>query len=159
MEKESALKDLINSSLDKIRTIIDADTVVGKQIATPSGTVIIPVSKVSMGFASGGLDIPSNKKTPTKFGGGGGTGVTVNPLGFLVVSPTGKVDFLPMHLDQDSPIAQISNFLEQTPDLINRIKTIFSSDTSADVENIDENDELEEEYNRRIREKAAKKTH
>ncbi|MBR3893771.1 MAG: sporulation protein YtfJ [Clostridia bacterium] len=155
MEKESALKDLINSSLDKVRTIIDADTVVGKQIATPSGTVIIPVSKVSMGFASGGLDIPSNKKTPTKFGGGGGTGVTVNPLGFLVVSPAGKVDFLPMLLEPESPIEQISNILDQTPDLINRIKAIFSSDTDVDVE---DSDELEEEYNRRIREKSAKKT-
>ena len=86
MEKESSIKQLISSSLEQVRTIIDADTVVGKQMVTPSGTVIIPISKVSMGFASGGLDLPTEEKDEVKnFGGGGGTGVTVTPIGFLTV--------------------------------------------------------------------------
>ncbi len=155
MEKASSIKDLINSSLDKVRTIIDADTVVGKQIPTASGVTIIPISKVSMGFASGGLDFPAGKKTDTTFGGGGGTGVTVNPIGFLVISQDGKVDFLPMILEQESPIEQIAGILDQTPDIISRIKSVFSSDLSAED---DEVDALEEEYKRRIRENAEKKS-
>ena len=66
MEKESSIKQLISSSLEQVRTIIDADTVVGKQMVTPSGTVIIPISKVSMGFASGGLDLPTEEKDEVK---------------------------------------------------------------------------------------------
>lgn len=155
MEKESSLKALINSSLDKIRTIIDADTVVGRQIATPSGTTIIPVSKVSMGFASGGLDIPSDQQTSANFGGGGGTGVTVNPIGFLVISADGKVEFLPMHQEQESPIEQIANLLDQTPDIINRVKSIFTSEQKeVEIENVNE---MEEEYKRRIRESMEQK--
>ena len=156
MEKASSLKELINSSLDKVRTIIDADTVVGKQIQTASGTTIIPISKVSMGVASGGLDIPNNKKTTTNFGGGGGTGVTVNPIGFLVISENGKVEYLPMAVEQESPIEQLASFLDQTPDIINRIKEVFSS-AMTDTK-VDEVDELEEEYRRRIRENIEKKS-
>ena len=59
MENESSIKEIIRNSLEQVRTIIDADTVVGKQIVTPSGLVIIPISKLSMGFASGGLDLPT----------------------------------------------------------------------------------------------------
>ena len=92
MVNESSIKEIIRSSLDQVRTIIDADTVVGKQILTPSGTVIIPISKVSMGFASGGLDLPVHNEEGTKnFGGGGGTGVTVTPVGFLTVTPEGDL--------------------------------------------------------------------
>ena len=90
MENESSIKNLITESLQQIRTFIDADTIVGKQIVTPSGTVIIPISKLSMGFASGGLDLPSKKTGAKSFGGGGGTGVTVSPIGFLVVSSDGN---------------------------------------------------------------------
>ena len=62
MENESSIKEIIRNSLDQVRTIVDADTIIGKQIVTPSGVVIIPISKVSMGFASGGLDLPAKEK-------------------------------------------------------------------------------------------------
>ena len=131
MENTSSIKEIISNSLDQIRTIIDADTVVGKEITTKSGTVIIPISKVSMGFASGGLDLP-NKQTSTKnFGGGGGTGVTVSPLGFLVVTPDGKVEMLPMVQEKSGPIDQIAEILDRTPEIIDRVKSVFTGNTDA----------------------------
>ncbi len=135
MEKESSIKDLISNSLDQIRSIIDADTVVGRQIVTPTGTTIIPISKVSMGFASGGLDLPVDKTANKNFGGGGGTGVTVSPIGFLIVYGDGKVEMLPMSQEKSSPIEQVADILDHTPDIINRIKAVFTNeatDESAD---------------------------
>ena len=131
MENASSIKDIITSSLDKIRTIIDADTVVGKEITTKSGTVIIPISKVSMGFASGGLDLPNKQNQNKNFGGGGGTGVTVSPIGFLVVTPDGKVEMLPMVQEKSGPIDQIAEILDRTPEIIDRVKSVFTGNTDA----------------------------
>ena len=126
MENESSLKNIIDSSLEQIRAIVDADTVVGKQIVTPSGTVIIPISKVAMGFASGGVDLPRKNATAKNFGGGGGTGVSVTPIGFLTVYPDGRVEMLPMSRESATPLEQVADLLDHTPDLINRFKAIFT---------------------------------
>lgn len=154
MEHSSSIKDLISGSLDQIRTIIDADTVVGRQIVTPSGTVIVPISKVSMGFASGGLDVPADKKSDGKsFGGGGGTGVTVTPIGFLTVYPDGKVEMLNMTQEKAGPIEQIAEILDHAPDVINRVKGLFvNKEADAAIENAEA---LEEEYARRLEEELA----
>ncbi|MBE6600960.1 MAG: sporulation protein YtfJ [Ruminococcaceae bacterium] len=153
MEKESSIKDIINSSLDQIKTIIDANTVLGNQIVTPSGTVIIPVSKVSMGFASGGLDVPTSKSTKKNFGAGGGTGVTVTPVGFLVVSPTGNVEMMPMTAEKAGPLEQITDILERTPDIINRIKSVIGSEKSEQSEK--DASSKEAEYAEKLRNKNA----
>ena len=132
MENVSSVKDIITNSLEQIKTVIDANTVVGNQITTPSGTVIIPISKVSMGFASGGLDLPNKNEGGSKnFGGGGGTGVTVSPLGFLVVTPDGKVEMLPMVQEKSGPIDQIAEILDRTPEIIDRVKSVFTGNTDA----------------------------
>ena len=147
MEKESSIKEMIRSSLDQVRTIIDADTIVGKQIITPSGVVIIPISKVSMGFASGGLDIPSKTSDRQKaFGGGGGTGVTVSPIGFLTVSPTGEVNLIPMAADKPGPFDQIADLISSAPTMINRVKEFFAKDEEEESVTItDEDGETEVE--------------
>ena len=143
MQNESSIKEMIKSSLEQVRTVIDADTVVGKQIITPSGVVIIPISKVSMGFASGGLDLPSKSPDRAKsFGGGGGTGITVSPLGFLTVSPTGEVDMIPMVTDKPGTLDQIADLLASAPSMINRVKNFFQKD--EDEESVD----LEKEASR-----------
>lgn len=152
MEKSSSIKEIINNSLEQIRTIIDADTVVGRQIVTASGTVIIPISKVSMGFASGGLDMPNDE---CNFGGGGGTGVTVNPIGFLVVYGDGRVEMLPLVQEKAGPIEQIADILDHTPDIINRIKSAFSNKEADEL--TEEVAELEAEYARRLQADAESK--
>lgn len=159
MENESSVKDIITNSLEQIKTVIDANTVVGNQITTPSGTVIIPISKLSMGFASGGLDLPSKNEGGSKnFGGGGGTGVTVVPIGFLTVYPDGKVEMLPMNPDKSSPIEQVADILDHTPDIIARIKDVFTGNNAAQQseemteEEEDEAKKLEDKYSEKLAE-------
>ena len=96
---ENKLQEIIQSSLENIRSMIDANTVIGNPISTPSGTVIIPVSKISMGFASGGMDFNGKNEEAMRarlqnFGGGGGTGLSIAPVGFLVVGADGSVDMI-----------------------------------------------------------------
>ncbi len=154
MEYESSVKNILSSSLDQIRTIIDANTVVGNPIHTPSGTVIIPISKVSMGFASGGLDLPAKSEEGRKsFGGGGGTGVTVLPIGFLTVYPDGKAEMLPLNPEKAGPIEQVADILEQAPDILARIKSVFVKD--ADKEAAEETPD--EQEIRRMEAECAKK--
>ena len=159
MENESSVKDIITNSLEQIKTVIDANTVVGNQITTPSGTVIIPISKLSMGFASGGLDLPSKNEGGSKnFGGGGGTGVTVVPIGFLTVYPDGKVEMLPLNPEKSSPIEQVADILDHTPDIIARIKDVFVNNGAAQKseemteEEEDEAKKLEEKYSEKLAE-------
>ena len=133
MENESSIKGIISDALSQVRTIMDADTIVGKQIMTPSGTVIIPISKVSMGFASGGLDLPkkADGSKAKSFGGGGGTGVSVSPIGFLVVSTDGHVSMLPMTSEKPSTVEKVADIINGAPDLIERIKNVFSASKSS----------------------------
>ena len=128
MADENKLQEMIRTSLESIRAMVDANTVVGNPIETPSGTTVIPISKVSVGYASGGLD---SKKIEEKkmFAGGGGTGLTVSPVGFLIVDANGDVEFLNVgQKGKPDPVDQIADFVERTPDIIEKIKNIFSKE-------------------------------
>lgn len=129
MENESSIKQMISNSMQEIRQIMDADTVVGQQIHLDNGVTIIPFSKVSLGFASGGLDVPAKQEKARKnFGGAGGTGVTVNPIGFLVTYPDGKVEMLPIATPEDvSPLEQIAEILNRAPEVVGRLKELFDN--------------------------------
>lgn len=125
---ESKQSELIKSALEGVRSMVDANTVTGTPITTDSGTVIIPVSKVFVGLATGGVDYVGKKSVSDKnFGGGGGTGVTVSPVGFLIVDPSGKVDLLSLNYEPKDPISQVLNFIEGSPELIEKFKGLFSS--------------------------------
>ena len=132
MQKKTSLQDMISNSLDQVRTIIDADTVLGKELVTASGVSIIPISKVSIGFASGGLDLPAKGPNQPNFGGGGGTGVSVNPIGFLIVSPNGKVEIMHMTSDDQTPLEQVADFIDRTPEMLNRVKDVFNDTFEAE---------------------------
>ena len=84
MSQQHPVSEFTTSVLSSLRSLVDVNTVIGDPISTQDGVVIIPVSKVSFGFASGGSDIPA--KAPNMFGGGTGGGVTIMPLGFLVIN-------------------------------------------------------------------------
>ncbi|HHW89877.1 MAG TPA: sporulation protein YtfJ [Clostridiales bacterium] len=85
---EHPIERLMASSMTKIKSLVDTDTIIGNPVKTPDGTVVIPVSKVTMGFVTGGgeySDINNNKKMETfPFAGGSGGGISVSPIGFLV---------------------------------------------------------------------------
>lgn len=128
---ESKLKDIIQTSLASIREVIDANTIIGEpiQVGNGTGTVIIPVSKVSMGYASGGVDYFGKNVTASEhlanFGGGGGTGVSVSPVGFLVVKADGSVEMLNINAVSDTGEA-IASLIEKSPEYIAKIKSVFS---------------------------------
>ena len=128
---ETKLQDVIQTSLQNIKTLIDTNTIIGTPINHPSGTVIIPVSKVAMAYATGGLDYvgktdPNAK--PQNFGAGGGTGLTLQPIGFLVINAAGEVEMINVGVKNPSdPIEQIADLIERSPDIIARIKTILTA--------------------------------
>lgn len=129
--------EIIKAALENVKSMVDANTVTGTPITTDSGTVIIPVSKVFIGLATGGVDYFGKKSVSAQnFGGGGGTGVTVSPVGFLVIEPNGKVDLLNLNYEPKDPISQVLSFIEGSPDLIEKIKGLFPSkkDKSEDTE-------------------------
>ncbi len=130
---ENKLNDIIQTSLDNIKSMVDSNTVIGSPITTANGTLVIPVSKVFVGFASGGIDYrdknAGEKSAANNFGGGGGTGLTVSPVGFLVVSPNGSVELLNVNeptKEKQDPISQIVGLLERSPELIERLQAVFS---------------------------------
>ena len=81
---EKSAGAILSATIEKIRDLVDTSTIIGEPI-TADGTTIIPVSKVTYGFASGGADFPS-KNSKDLFGGGGGAGVTITPVAFLVIA-------------------------------------------------------------------------
>lgn len=81
---EKSANGILRTTIEKVRDLVDVSTIIGEPINLPDGITIIPVSKVTYGFASGGSDFPS-KNNVELFGGAGGAGITINPVAFLVV--------------------------------------------------------------------------
>jgi sporulation protein YtfJ len=95
-QNEHPINDLMETTMAKIREMVDTNTVVGKPIVTDDGVTLIPVSKLSFGFASGGSDFAGKSQQASKnFGGGAGAGVSVMPVAFLVVKD-GNVKLIPV---------------------------------------------------------------
>ena len=82
---EKSAGAILASTIEKIRDLVDTSTIIGEAIYSDGGVTVIPVSKVTYGFASGGADFPS-KGNQELFGGGGGAGVTITPVAFLVIN-------------------------------------------------------------------------
>lgn len=109
--------ELMSTTLEKIREMIDVNTVVGSPITTPDGVTLIPVSKVNLGFASGGSDFSGKTAGANNFGGGGGSGIKITPVAFVVVQ-NGHVRVLPV----TPPAANsLDRVIEALPDALERI--------------------------------------
>ena len=133
---ESKINDIIKVSLEKIKDIVGAETIIGSPIETAAGTTIIPVSKVAVGFASGGLDYDPEKTSAKEakpsllksanFSGGGGTGISVSPIGFLVVGKDGRVELLTVdNPNAGDSIDKLVSVIERSPEIISRVKSVF----------------------------------
>ena len=120
------IRGMMDTTLQKIREMVDASTVIGDPIAAGSATVI-PVSKISYGFASGGSDLPT-KQTGEYFGGGGGAGVTVAPVAFLVINGS-DVQLLQINDDKNTANKLIDNM----PDIIDKLRESFGRDKGVRV--------------------------
>ena len=122
------IEGMMNTTLEKIRQMVDVNSVVGDPITSVDGTVIVPVSKISYGFASGGSDIPSKAPEKQLFGGGTGAGVTINPVAFLTISG-GNVKLLRV----DPGNTSADRIIELAPDMIDKIASLFKKDPKKEA--------------------------
>ncbi|MFA5561787.1 MAG: spore germination protein GerW family protein [Eubacteriales bacterium] len=129
MVEQSKISEMIESSLSKIKEMADTQTIVGAPIHTPGDYTIIPVSKISIGFATGGLDYHKKKEgtAPPRFGGGGGTGVAITPVAFLIISPYQTVDLVPISGGDNQAVDKLFHFVERSPELVERLKSAITS--------------------------------
>ena len=106
--------DIMEAAMDKIRTMVDSNTVVGEPITTPDGVTLIPVSRVSFGFATGGSD-GSGKGNVW---GGSGAGVKVDPIGFLMIQESG----IRMVGIQMPAVSTADRVIDMLPDVMDRVE-------------------------------------
>ena len=111
----------LEATINQIKTIVDVNTIIGEPISVGDVT-IVPVSKVTYGFASGGSDLPT-KTNKELFAGGGGAGVTLQPLAFLIVSESG-VRILEISSKYNDGLDRA---LTMAPDIIDKIKDTLGS--------------------------------
>lgn len=115
------VNDLLGVSMDKIKQMVDVNTVVGDPVTTPDGTTVIPISRVNYGFAAGGSDLPS-KSQPAGglFAGGSGAGVTVSPVAFLSIH-NGNVRVIQI----EPYFSPVDRALEKIPDIADMLSSLF----------------------------------
>lgn len=114
----SNVEGLMGVSVEKIREMVDANTVIGTPISVGDGVTIIPVSKVSYGFASGGSDLPS-KSSSDLFGGGAGAGINITPVAFLTIKD-GEINLLPVVSKPDT----LDRLVSLVPDAVSKISDL-----------------------------------
>ena len=124
--KEQSAAGILATTIEKVRQLVDVSTIVGEPIVLSDELSIIPVSKVTYGFASGGSDFPSKNNTQL-FGGGGGAGITINPVAFLVVK-NGEVTI--KHITSNDNAAE--RFVNMVPDVIDKVSDVVSKAKSGD---------------------------
>lgn len=113
--------DITETTLSKIKEMVDVNTIVGNPIITPDGITLIPVTKVTFGFGSGGSDYP--KSDQHGFGGGGGAGVKLDPVGFLVIND-GVVKMLNITPPANTTVDRL---VEQLPDVIDKVEQFIDN--------------------------------
>ena len=126
-ERDNKISEIMETAIEEIKSMVDADTIVGNPIET-SGITVIPISKVTFGLASGGVDLSTKGSNNKIFGGGGGAGVSVVPICFLAVK-NGDVKIL--NINMSDTIAEKAVTL--VPELFDKIKSLFKSKKEIDI--------------------------
>ena len=126
---EHPIGSLMDTTMEKIKEMIDVNTIIGEPITSPDGTLIIPVSKVSYGFAAGGSDLPTKKENKDCFGGGSGAGVTIQPVAFLTVY---QGDVRLVSVDREEGTAD--KLVNMIPDVLKKVKGVFKKDKSESAD-------------------------
>lgn len=126
------LSEMLSGTMDKLHTLADAGTIVGDPITTPDGVTILPVSKVSFGYAGGGSDFgaKSTGDKPNLFGGGQGGGVNITPVAFLVIKE-GNVRVLPI---AEPASTSLDRALDLLPELVDRIAGLLRDRKTSGAE-------------------------
>lgn len=123
------IKEIMGETMDKVKSMASADTIIGDPIVMSENVTCVPISKVSYGFASGGSDFGKVPEPNKNFAGGGGAGMTITPVAFLVLQD-GKVRVLGIDETESSSEKAIA----MIPDVIEKIKDLFKKDKENTVE-------------------------
>ena len=132
MPEQHPIQGLMTTAMESIKDMVDVNTIVGDAVQAPDGTVIIPISRVSFGFAAGGGEYSSTGKCESKdeddedtkgggkskskfpFAGGSGAGVSINPVAFMVVGQN-QIRLMPVNIN-----SSLEKILDMVPDLIEK---------------------------------------
>lgn len=118
---EHPIQGMMDTTMEKIRAMVDGNTIIGSPIQSPDGTVVIPVSKVTYGFAAGGSDFcAKNQSEKELFGGGSGAGVTISPVAFLSIG-AGEPKLLQI-TSFDGPADRVAGLV---PEVVDKISALF----------------------------------
>lgn len=120
--KETPVNKIMESTLQKMREMVDVSTIIGEPIVT-GDTTLIPVSKVSYGFTTGGTDLPS-KQNKELFGGAGGGGISITPVAFIVIQDT-KVRLMQI----DNYTSSADRAISMIPELIDKVSELIAVKT------------------------------
>ncbi len=133
MEQKHPVGEVVELTMDKLREMIDVNTVVGDPIHTPEGVTVIPVSKVSMGLVSGGSDFSTKNQLPTAgnaYGGASSAGVNIMPLAFLIIKGD-NVRLLPVESSSSGPLDKALDLL---PELMTKISAMIDQKKAEKAE-------------------------
>ena len=129
MENKNQLNEMMRGAMEKVREMVDTNTIVGQPITTPDGVTLIPISKVSFGFVAGGGEYNLPQPDATRpFAGGSGAGVSLQPVGFLVLSPEG------VHMLPAQNKLPLEHTVTMIPKLIGDLKELLTKDDSQPSE-------------------------
>ena len=126
MEQKHPINDVLGLTMERLKQMVDVNTVVGAPITTPDGVTVIPISRVSIGFASGGSDfspknLPANKDNC--LGGGSGAGVTITPVSFLIIHG----DNVRIINANPVPDGVVEKAINMVPEIVDKVSTLTSS--------------------------------
>lgn len=119
--KDQSASGILATAIDRIKEMVDCQTIIGDTIDAGDGIKLIPISKVTYGFASGGSDFPT-KTNKELFGGGGGAGVTISPVGFIVIKD-GDVSVKYISEGAENSAERI---ISMVPDMVNKVSDVVS---------------------------------
>ena len=128
MDKQQTVQELMANTLGKMRELVDSNTVIGTPITTDAGITIVPVSKITFGFVSGGTDF-ANDKQKDLFGGAASSGASITPVGFLVINGT-SVKFMQV-AEGNRTIDRLINMM---PEVIDKLEALISKKTNKEPE-------------------------
>lgn len=112
------ISQMLDSSMENLRKVVDANTVVGDAITTPDGTTVIPISRIKFGYAGGGSEFTTKNTSDGKpYGGGTGASVTVTPVAFLICKESG-CRVLPI---PEPAVSTVDRVIELVPDIADKV--------------------------------------
>ena len=132
-EKNHPISELMSTTMAKIREMVDVNTIVGQPIRTEEGVTLVPISKLSFGFASGGSDFTTKNQKPdadNAFGGGSGAGVNITPVGFLIIKGD-SVRLLPVDPPANTTVDRV---VELVPQVVEKVTDFLEKNSAQDKE-------------------------